>query len=254
MPTDNEIVSEAMRILQKSKAEHLTLRLMGAIAFRHQCLNHLQLFEKLQRRLTDIDFASLSSETDRIMGLIESLGYAPDQSMLLSQEYGYHRLIYNHPDTNLHIDIFIDRLKMCHTIDLTDRLRIDENTISPSDLLLEKMQIVKINEKDVVDSAILLVEHDVGSSDNQTINVDYIMSIMSRDWGFYYTFTTNLMRLSDTVNKSSHFSPDEKETVTRRVDSILRSVEATPKTLKWKMRARVGTKQQWYNEVSEILT
>lgn len=254
MPTDNEIVNEAMHILQKSKSEHLTLRLMGAIAFRHQCTNHIQLFEKLQRRLTDIDFASLSSETDRIMRFMESLGYAPDHSMLLSQEYGYHRLIYNHQDTKLHVDIFLDRLKMCHTIDLTERLRIDENTISPSDLLLEKMQIVNTNEKDVVDSAILMIEHEVGFSDKQSINVDYIMSIMSRDWGFYYTFTRNLMRLSDTVNISPDFSPDQKETVTRRVNSILRGVEAAPKTLRWKMRAKVGTKQQWYNDVSEILT
>ena len=252
MYTDSQIVSEAVRILQESKAQNFTLRLMGAIAFRVQCPNHLGLFEKLQRKLTDIDFASLSSETDHIIELMESLGYTPDRSMLLSQEYGYHRLIYHRPDANLHVDVFLDRLKMCHTIDLTDRLRIDENTISLSDMLLEKMQIVKINEKDVVDSAILLLEHNIGDSDSQAIDVDYISAIMSKDWGFYHTFTINLTRLADTVSKSSHFSPDEKEMVIQRVDSILQRVEATPKTLKWKLRAKVGTKQQWYDEVSEV--
>jgi hypothetical protein len=36
-----------------------------------------------------------------------------------------------------------------------------------------------------------------------------------------------------------------------RIDELLRAIEDAPKTFGWKMRAKVGTRRRWYQEVSE---
>ena len=60
------------------------------------------------------------------------------------------------------------------------------------------MQIVEINLKDFKDTVVLLLEHPLSRMSRQgpkSIDVDYITDMMRQDWGFYYTFTTNLKRV-----------------------------------------------------------
>jgi hypothetical protein len=46
-------------------------------------------------------------------------------------------------------------------------------------------------------------------------------------------------------------SAQQKAVVAGRLDRIWQRVEAAPKGLKWRMRARVGPSRRWYNEVGE---
>jgi hypothetical protein len=149
--------------------------------------------------------------------------------------------------------VFLDRLEMCHIVDFRGRLEIDYPTVSLTDYLLAKMQIVKLNEKDVKDAIVLLIEHDIGSKDKEKIDSDYISRLLSEDWGFYYTFTTNINKIRQRVEEFEVISPEEKQKLIQNVDSLLGSIENRPKSFKWKMRARVGTKQKWYNEVEEVV-
>ena len=80
------------------------------------------------------------------------------------------------------VDVFFDRLDMNHIIDFKNRLELDFPTISLADLLLEKMQIVQINEKDIKDTIILLREHPVEDPDKETINANYVASLLAEDW------------------------------------------------------------------------
>ena len=54
---------------------------------------------------------------------------------------------------------------MCHRIEFGDRLGKSRPTLPVADLLLSKLQIVKINRKDVLDALILLAEHPLGQDD-----------------------------------------------------------------------------------------
>jgi hypothetical protein len=114
------------------------------------------------------------------------------------------------------------------------------------------MQIVEFTEKDAVDSIMLLREHEIGSSDNETINQNYISDLLARDWGFYYTVTTNLRNLKDSfVDRFSREQlPDEDRTdVKGKLDQLIARIDETPKTMGWKVRAKVGTKKTWYQQV-----
>jgi hypothetical protein len=86
------------------------------------------------------------------------------------------------------VDIFIDRMQMCHNIDFRSRVYIDERTLSPACLLLTKMQIVEVNKKDLLDVVALFIDYDV-EEDNRGINSQYISRLASNDWGYIRRLT-----------------------------------------------------------------
>ena len=148
-----------------------------------------------------------------------------------------------------HVDVFLDRLEMCHKIEYKKRLEIDSPTVPLAELLLQKMQIVKISEKDIIDTTMLILAHEIGETDENTINAGYIAGILSKDWGFFFTVTTNLRKVASLMREFKVLKKEEKETVSSRIDELLQRIEDKPKSRSWKMRARVGTSKKWYKEV-----
>lgn len=204
----------------------------------------------MNRPLTDLDFMTASKYVQHIPDLFSSLGYKGNARV--NTLYGLRRQIYEDPKTGRHVDIFVDKLSFCHEIELTRRLGVDPVTISLADLFLEKAQIVKIGEKDAKDIAILFREHELGSQDNGSINVEYITKLLSDDWGFYYTATTNLKKVRDYVETLDVFSAEDKKTVQAKIDALSQRIESQGKSMRWKIRARTGTKMKWYNEPENV--
>jgi DNA-directed RNA polymerase subunit F len=143
---------------------------------------------------------------------------------------------------------------MCHTINWEDRLEIDNPTIPVADIVLEKLQIVEINPKDIKDLVILLLEHGVGHTDQDMVNGNYMSELLSKDWGFHYTATTNLKKILDLMGNYVSLSNDERDTVTERVNTLLDIIEKKQKSLAWRMRAQIGAKRKWYTDVAEDQT
>jgi hypothetical protein len=158
---------------------------------------------------------------------------------------------YSDPANRRMADVFFDQLEMCHTLNFRGRLEFDSPTITLADFLLEKMQIVELNEKDKIDTVVLLREHAIGDSDNETINAQYISRLLAKDWGFYYTVTTNLGKIKDYARSS--MTEEHSRDVAAKTDRLVERIESEPKTTGWKMRARVGTKRKWYRDVEEVV-
>ena len=57
------------------------------------------------------------------------------------------------------------------------------------------MQIVEINEKDVIDTIMLLLEHPLGDIDQETINIARVAQLCASDWGLWRTTTMNLNKV-----------------------------------------------------------
>ena len=97
-----------------------------------------------------------------------------------------------------HVDVFLDHFRMDHHIDLARRLQIEPYTISLSDLLLTKLQIFRLNEKDLRDIVTLLADVEVSDEDAPgTIDGSYIGRLCADDWGLFYDVVTNLHRADD---------------------------------------------------------
>lgn len=246
-----EFVDEALRLVSDAEKKGIKLRILGSIAYRLVCPGNLHLFQDMKRILTDVDFAAEKSQNRAIRQFFIDEGYEPDEGVYMASEGRRH--IYLHPETKLNVDIFADELYFCHRVPFKGRLDLESPTICTTDLLLEKMQIVEINLKDFKDTLVLMLEHPLSHQEPgpRSIDTDYIVDLMRKDWGFYYTFTQNLKRVPDYIPEFPAITREEGDTIRARVDDLIRCIEDAPKTVKWKMRARVGTRRVWYQEVSE---
>ena len=121
-----------------------------------------------------------------------------------------------------------------------------------AELLLEKMQIVKINEKDLIDSLVMLREHPLGDTDQETINAAIITSTLGNDWGFWRTVTGNLALLDESLDDYGDLTDEDRRVVRGRIKELEARIAAEPKTLRWKVRAKIGEKVKWYKDVEEL--
>lgn len=217
------------------------------------CPAHEGLYEKLKRvPKHDMDFVTYSKFRPVTKSLFIDLGYEPYISLMLTGATGKNRQIFNDKEGNKAIDVFLDKLQMCHVIDYKDRLELDTPTVPLAELLLQKLQIVQTNEKDLQDTIILLREHDLGKGDKEEINVDYIAKVLAKEWGFNYTVTVNLGKVKDFAGKYEALTKQDKAVVTERIDKLQDRIEKEPKTLQWKLRAKAGPSVKWYNVVEEV--
>jgi hypothetical protein len=246
-----EFLPEVHRIIDAAKTEHVLLRLLGALAFHMHCPKFSYMQEMLGRSFTDIDFASYSKESSRISKLFAELGYQHDPRVRAL--FGSRLIFYDASGTNRHCDVFLDKLEFCHDINFQDRLDVDDPTIPLVELLLEKMQIVKLNEKDMIDTIMLLREHTLGPSDNDTINADYLARLTARDWGLWKTVGINLEKVKQSLNTLERLSSEDKEDVNSKIAALRTRMDTEPKTRGWKLRAQIGEKRKWYRDVDELL-
>lgn len=241
---------EAQRILHAAKQEGVLLRMIGALAFNMHCPKFGYLQEALERRYTDIDFASYGKQGSKITKLFMELGYQED--FMVRRLFGDVRMLFHENGGDRHCDVFLDKLEFCHDIPFQDRLEVDEPTVPLAELLLEKMQIVKLNRKDVVDTIMLLREHQIGDSDADIINAQHIAQLCSREWGLWKTVTTNLGKIGELTKDIEKLTEDDKTDVAGKIEKVVTRINDEPKSTGWKMRARIGVKRKWYRDVEEL--
>ncbi len=244
-------IEEAQRIVRAAASEAIPLRLLGALAFSLHCPKFSYMQQMLGRSFSDIDFASYRKFASKISRLFAELGYQED--LKVTMLFGANRMLFIDNSANKrHCDVFLDKLAFCHDIPFNGRLEADEVTVPIAELLLEKMQIVKLDEKDVIDSMMLLREHPVGDSDEETINASRIAYLCGRDWGLWKTITTNLQRLEKATAGAEKLEQEDRDDIVSKIRILLERVNAQPKTAGWMVRARIGEKRKWYRDVEEL--
>ena len=246
-----DFLEEVHKIMDAAKAEGVLLRLLGALAFHIHCPKFSYMQEMLGRTFTDIDFASYGKESSRISKLFAKLGYQIDPRVRAL--FGSRLIFYDGSGTGRHCDVFLDKLEFCHDVVFKDRLEVDYPTIPLAELLLEKMQIVKLNEKDIIDTIMLLREHQIGGSDNDTINADHLARLTASDWGLWKTFTINLENVKRSTQTREKLSEEDRKDVSSKITTLRASIDEKPKTRGWKIRSQIGEKKKWYRDVDELV-
>lgn len=163
--------------------------------------------------------------------------------------HGFIRLMYYDPVLESTVDVFLDEFNMCHKLVLKNRLSVMKYTVPSSDLLLTKLQIVKITENDFKDVGALLYDLEFSDHDSETtIDLNYIVELLSDDWGFYTTVMDNISKGMEYFFSYSK----EGNVVIGKLKTLKETLEKSPKSLKWKMRAKIGRKVKWYEEPEEV--
>lgn len=269
VPTE-VFIRESESIVNQTKKEGLALRILGGLAIAMHCQNQLDFARKLSRTGTgvvegqeysDIDFVSYRKHRDKLKEFFNKIGYVKRRATLSSA--ASERQIYYHPKGWFYVDVFFDELLVAnHPINFRGRLELDYPTITATDMLLEKVQMWEaFGVKDLKDCMLLLLSHDIKeNTDEEAINASYVAKLLAQDWGFWYTVTTNLQNIKrfvtelDKLGAEVKIDPklilqEERGNINTKIDMLVKKIEDEPKSFGWKMRAKVGTKKQWYCHV-----
>jgi hypothetical protein len=241
------VVDEARRLLAAAQEEGLRLRLIGGVGVRLHVQGELN--PAFAREIRDIDVVTGKGEGRRAGAFIEAQGYTPNRTF--NAMHGARRMLFYDDANRRQIDVFINTFEMCHVLPLGEHLERDPITVPLADLLLTKLQIVTLNAKDRSDACAVLLEHELGSGDVECIDAARIADLCARDWGLYRTLQLNLERLAAALLESG-LNDDAQSVIATRLAGITAAIEAAPKSVKWKARARIGDRVRWYEEPDEV--
>jgi hypothetical protein len=244
--THPDIAHEARRVVAEAGNRGEVLRITGSVAFHLRVAGRVRLPRPAAQ---DIDLIAPSGTERRTAKLLADLGYTGEREF--NARHGATRLVFWDRARDRKLEVFLGTFVMCHALPLAERLEIETETIPLAEMLLTKLQIVALNEKDVADMHSLLIACEVGSSDADEINVERIAELCARDWGLHHTVHRTLDRLA--VDPPSYqLTREQRAEVDRRIGHLRGALEAKPKTMAWRLRARVGERVKWYKEPEEI--
>jgi hypothetical protein len=246
-----KLIGEARRLIQVGEEREIRLRALGSVGV-YLRTPRTTVFDEIGRPpLKDIDLVSRSEDRSEIRKLFANLGYAIDEDMLWSSEgrrFAFARVTDN--GDQIDVDVFVDELRMCHTLRLAPRMDLHPATVSLADLLLQKLQIVELTLSDRQDTGVLLLEHALGPEAEEAIDVNYITGLLADDWGFCHTVLSNLEKLREKL-PDTNFAAHERDVIDKRAAQLTGALESVPKTRKWKLRAKIGERKKWYEHVEE---
>ncbi len=245
MTTLDDIAAEAQRVVAAATRAGVTVRISGGVAFRLRVDGQVAL---PRAPANDIDLVAAAGSERRVSKVVGELGYEPERAF--NARHGETRLMFWDRPRERKLEVFLGTFTMCHSLPLAQRIGQEAETVPLAELLLTKLQIVELNEKDMADMHMLLLVHDTGNGDGELINVDVIARLCAADWGLHHTVTRTLDRLRGDP-PSYRLDPDQRTVVDGRIDRIRQAIDSRPKTMAWQLRSRIGERMPWYIEPEE---
>jgi hypothetical protein len=216
------------------------MRLLGGVAV---CLQAPDGHLLLPRKVGDIDVATKRDTKRAATDVLTKAGYAPDAHF--NAFHGAHRLLFYDETNGRKLDVFMGDFSMCHVIPIADRLELEPFTVPLAELMLTKLQIVELTERDQSDVYNLIYHHDLDELD-----AGYIAGLCARDWGLWRTTKRTIERCLSNMG-TYEITPEAASIIEERLKGLWRRIEDAPKTTKWKLRNRVGDRVRWYEEPEE---
>jgi len=238
---------EALTLARGAAQAGLGLKLLGGLAVRVICPD----FPPRQRAGQDMDFACLAKGRKNVVAYLERSGCQPDKRF--NNLNGDRQMYFNAP-SGRPIDVMVDRLVMCHTLDFRPSFEQPAAHGDAIDVLLSKLQIVELNEKDAWDIFHLLSGVPVGrGGEGAVLDTDRFARLLGADWGWWRTVTGSLAKLPGLAAEKPQLlpggAPFDPLAQARQLEEV---ALAAPKGVKWKLRANVGDRVRWYELPEEV--
>lgn len=240
------VVEEGERLLQLASRDGTTLSLLGGVAVR---LHAAEVPAPLDRAYKDLDFVVPKGKGGHADKLLRASGYEPE--VVFNAMNGKERMLFHDAEHGRQVDVFVGSFRMCHEISFGNRLKAGEPTVPLAELVLTKLQIIELNEKDVRDTVLLFHGHDIADHDEDAVNGARIAELCARDWGLWRTITANLSRCREHLDDYALPAPD-KQRIGERLTALLQRIEDEPKTRGWRLRAKIGERKRWYELPEEV--
>lgn len=242
----DDLRDEAPRVLDAVGERGIAAAAVGGLAVHLRCPSSHE--PPLARDYKDLDLVARRAAIADLTACLTDLGYAGDEEF--NALHGRRRLLFWDARHDRQLDVFVDEMVMCHTLDLRDRVEPDQRTLDPADLLLAKLQVVEVNEKDLKDAAALLADHAVGEPDG--IDAARIATLFATDWGWWRTGTESLERVARYAQALDGLDEQHAARVRDRAQELRERIDAEPKSRRWRMRSKVGERVRWYELPEEV--
>jgi hypothetical protein len=250
MSTDpSDVVTQSTAAIDTARARGIPLRLLGGMAVRVLTPD----FPPRTRDDQDMDFASIDGDKSGLLALFDDLGYVGDKRF--NTLHGHRQMYFRTPDGSRAVDVIMNKLMMCHELVFKDRIDRMPYTLDVTDLLLTKLQVVEQNEKDVQDICYLLAGFEVTAGDTPgTIGLARIDEVICADWGWWRTVTGNLDRVAELLETTlaSLVPSGAPYDPVAQARALRAHAESCPKSMKWKVRSKVGERSRWYELPEEV--
>jgi hypothetical protein len=241
-----DVVAEGKRLAARAAQEGLPLRLLGGVAIRLRARRDPPPFV---RDYGDLDWATAKGTSRATQAFFEACGYAPQ--VRFNALNGKERLMFYDTENERQVDVFVGTFRMSHEIPLDGRLERDAVTIPLAELVVTKLQVAELNEKDVRDALMLFLDYPVGDGDDATINAARIAELCAGDWGLWRTLTANLATCAERLR--SYDLPETDATrAAQGLEELDQWIERAPKSRKWRLRAKIGDRKRWYELPEEV--
>ncbi len=266
-------MTEAMALIDEARRFGVQVRLMGGLAVRRYCTD----LGFMDREYSDVDLVGFSVQNRALHEVFTRLGYA--ENRLVTEATGAGQLQYvktevlegagayrigaaedgraargaSAPDAPLvdHVDLFMDVMRMDHDLDVRDRLLIDDYAISPADAFIGKLQIGRINQKDVHDVIALLKDVPLRRADEEhSICLPYLAETCAGDWGLCQDVLANIDIVLQMVDDYD-LGEEDAARVRGRLTAIREAIDAEEKPVGWRLRARVGRRVAWRRSIED---
>ncbi len=234
---NGRLLDAALKLIDRARAEGIEARLIGGLAILHH--DPALRDRGGSRPINDIDLMVPSGQHRLLARLLVDAGYAAEERF--NALNGHRRMVFHGPDWDL--DVLVGIFEMCHRIDMSSRFELDYPTLPVTDLLLTKLQIVKLNAKDVGDIVDLVAAHGLDEGPGDHVDLVHLRSLVRDDWGLWRTITGTVQTVKATASPAA---------VSERLGALLTALHEAPKSTRWKLRARVGDRVAWYVLPDEV--
>ena len=242
----DERIELALRLIADARAAGITLKCLGGIGCWLHIAEQGDPALAFKREYHDVNVVVSRKQRRAIGERLTAAGLRPAESFNAVQ--GETRLMFADGATGTVIDVFLGVFSMCHEVILNDEAftPAQHPSLDLVELCLTKLQVVECNEKDLRDVAGLLAFHEFGPGPER-LDGGRLSDRLARDWGLWRTVTGNLER----VDGYAHTLPEHGDVIGRRVTGLLERIDAAPKSMRWRARARVGDRVPWYETPNE---
>jgi hypothetical protein len=243
---DPDVLAEGTRLLRAAEAEGVPLRLIGGVAVCLRAGDRMP--EVFRRTYGDLDFVTGKKSSGAAQKFFRAEGYAPQVvfNALNSKE----RLLFEDESNGRQVDVFVGSFSMSHTVPLEGRIEVDADSVPLAELLLTKLQVHELNEKDVGDALAVVHAHPVGDEDGDSVNAARVAELCAADWGLWRTITANLDTCIAHVDRYE-LAPAERDELRGRLGALRQRIDTQEKSRGWRLRAKVGERKRWYETPEE---
>jgi hypothetical protein len=256
---DGDPLPEAISLARAAAEAGLGLKLLGGLAVRVICPD----LPPRLRAGQDMDFACLSRGRKDVSEFLARSGCEPDRRF---NSLNGDRQMYFTAPSGRPVDLMVDRLNMCHVLDFRPTFGALPYTLAAMDILLSKLQVVELNEKDARDIIQLLAGVPVSNKEGvpvsnkerakpegPVLDAERFSRLLAGDWGWWRTVTGNLEKLPGLADdKPELVPPDAPYDPLAQAAELLELARSVPKSMKWKVRAGVGDRVRWYELPEEV--